>query len=352
MTTVKGPAIFLAQFMGDQPPFNDLKSICKWVKSLGFVGVQIPTWDARCIDLQKAAESKTYADELKGVIKECGLEITELSTHLQGQLIAVHPAYDSLFDGFAPKSVHGNSKARTDWAVQQLKWAAKASQNLGLNAHATFSGALLWPTVYPWPQRPAGLVETGFKELANRWLPILNVFDENGVDVCYEIHPGEDLHDGISYQMFLEKVNDHPRACLLYDPSHFVLQCLDYLAYIDHYHKRIKMFHVKDAEFNPTGRQGVYGGYQSWIDRAGRFRSLGDGQVDFKKIFTKLAKYDYKGWAVLEWECCIKNAEDGAKEGAVFIKDHIIRVTERAFDDFASAGSDEKLNRSVLGLDR
>ncbi len=352
MNTLKGPAIFLAQFMGDQPPFNDLKSICKWAKSLGFVGVQIPTWDARCIDLQKAAESKTYADELKGVIKECGLEITELSTHLQGQLIAVHPAYDSLFDGFAPKSVHGNSKARTDWAVQQLKWAGKASQNLGLNAHATFSGGLLWPTVYPWPQRPAGLVETGFKELANRWLPILNVFDENGVDVCYEIHPGEDLHDGISYQMFLEKVNDHPRACLLYDPSHFVLQCLDYLAYIDHYHRRIKMFHVKDAEFNPTGRQGVYGGYQSWIDRAGRFRSLGDGQVDFKKIFSKLAKYDYKGWAVLEWECCIKNAEDGAKEGAVFIKDHIIRVTERAFDDFASAGRDEKLNRSVLGLDR
>lgn len=351
MTTVKGPAIFLAQFLGDKPPFNELKSICQWAKSLGFVGVQIPTWDARCIDLQKAAESKTYADELKDLINSCGLEITELSTHLQGQLIAVHPAYNELFDGFAPANVHGNAKARTEWAVQQLKWAAKASQNLGLNAHATFSGALIWPMVYPWPQRPAGLVETGFTELAKRWLPILNVFDECGVDVCYEIHPGEDLHDGISYQMFLEKVNNHERACLLYDPSHFVLQCLDYLAYIDHYHKRIKMFHVKDAEFNPTGRQGVYGGYQSWIDRAGRFRSLGDGQVDFKKIFSKMAKYDYKGWAVLEWECCIKNSEDGAKEGAVFIKDHIIRVTEKAFDDFAATGSDEKFNRTVLGLD-
>ncbi len=352
MTTLKGPAIFLAQFMGDEPPFNDLKSICQWVRDLGFVGIQIPTWDTRCIDLQKAAESKTYADELKGLIKESGLEITELSTHLQGQLVAVHPAYDNLFDGFAPKNVHGNSKARTEWALQQLKWAAKASQNLGLNAHATFSGALVWPTMYPWPQRPAGLVETGFKELADRWLPILNVFDENGVDVCYEIHPGEDLHDGISYEMFLEKVNDHPRACLLYDPSHFVLQCLNYLEYIDNYHERIKMFHVKDAEFNPTGKQGVYGGYQNWIDRAGRFRSLGDGQVDFKSIFSKLAQYNYKGWAVLEWECCIKNAEDGAKEGAIFIKDHIIRVTEKAFDDFASAGSDEKLNRSVLGLDK
>jgi len=350
MTTLKGPGIFLAQFAGDQPPFNSFKSICEWASSLGYVGVQIPTWVSSFIDLQKAAESKTYADELKGIANEAGVQITELSTHLQGQLVAVHPAYDALFDGFAPEQYRNNPKARTEWAVQQLKWAAKASQNLGLNAHATFSGALLWHTVYPWPQRPAGLVETGFTELANRWLPILNVFDENGVDLCYEIHPGEDLHDGETYEMFLQHVNNHPRACLLYDPSHFVLQCLDYLTYIDYYHERIKMFHVKDAEFNPTGKQGVYGGYQSWVNRAGRFRSLGDGQVDFKSVFSKLAQYDFKGWAVLEWECALKNSEDGAKEGAIFIKDHIIRVTEKAFDDFAGTGSDENFNRLVLGL--
>ena len=350
MTTLKGPAIFLAQFMGDEAPFNNLKTICEWAKSIGFVGVQIPTWDARCIDLQKAAESKTYCDELKGTLNECGVEITELSTHLQGQLVAVHPAYDVLFDGFAPEQLQNNPKARQEWAVQQLKYAAKASQNLGLNAHATFSGSLLWHTFYPWPQRPAGLVETGFTELANRWLPILNYFDECGIDVCYEIHPNEDLHDGVSYEMFLEKVNNHARACLLYDPSHFVLQCLNYLEYIDIYHERIKMFHVKDAEFNPTGKQGVYGGYQSWIDRAGRFRSLGDGQVDFKSIFSKLAQYNFKGWAVMEWECALKHPIDGATEGAKFIKDHIIHVTERAFDDFASTGADENLNRLVLGL--
>jgi sugar phosphate isomerase/epimerase len=351
MKTIKGPGIFLAQFMGDKAPFNNLKSICMWAESLGFVGVQIPSWDARCIDLQKAAESVTYADEIRGIVEESGMKITELSTHLQGQLVAVHPAYDAQFDGFAPASVHGNSKARTEWAVQQLKYAAKASRNLGLDAHATFSGALLWHTVYPWPQRPAGLVETGFKELAKRWRPILDVFDENGVDLCYEIHPGEDLHDGVSYEMFLDHVDQHPRACLLYDPSHFVLQCLDYKAYIDHYHERIRMFHVKDAEFNPTGKQGVYGGYQNWVDRAGRFRSLGDGQVDFKAIFSKLAAYDYKGWAVMEWECALKHPEDGAAEGAVFIRDHIIRVTEKAFDDFAGTGSDENFNRRILGLD-
>ena len=308
MKTIKGPGIFLAQFIGDKAPFNDLKSICKWAKDLGFVGVQLPTLDDRFIDLKKAAESKTYADELKGTVNDCGLEITELSTHLQGQLVAVNPVYDALFDGFAPQEYRNNPKARQEWAVQQLKYAAKASQNLGLNAHATFSGALLWPTVYPWPQRPQGLVEEGFKELAKRWLPILNTFDECGVDVCYEIHPGEDLHE------------------------------------------RIRAFHVKDAEFNPTGRQGVYGGYQGWLNRAGRFRSTGDGQVDFKSIFSKLAAYDYAGWAVMEWECCIKNSEDGAREGAAFIKDHIIRVTDKAFDDFAATTQDDTLNRSVLGL--
>ena len=350
MKTIKGPGIFLAQFMGDTAPFNTLDSICKWAADLGFTGVQIPTWDSRCIDLQKAAESKTYADELKGRVNAAGLEITELSTHLQGQLVAVHPAYDVLFDGFAPENVRNNPKARTEWAVQQLKYAAKASQNLGLNAHASFSGALLWHTVYPWPQRPPGLVETGFAELARRWKPILDTFDECGVDVCYEIHPGEDLHDGVTYERFLAEVNNHPRACLLYDPSHFVLQCLDYLSFIDHYHERIRMFHVKDAEFNPTGKQGVYGGYQNWVDRAGRFRSLGDGQVNFGAIFSKLAAYDYSGWAVLEWECAIKHPEAGAAEGAPFIKNHIIRVTEKAFDDFAATGSDEAFNKQILGI--
>jgi len=350
MKNIKGPGIFLAQFMGDKPPFNNLKDICAWAASLGFVGVQIPSWESRLIDLKKAAESKTYADEIKGIVNAAGLEITELSTHLQGQLVAVHPAYDIMFDAFADESVKGNPQARTEWAIQQLKYAAKASQHLGLNAHATFSGALMWHTVYPWPQRPAGLVQDGFKELARRWKPILDEFDKCGVNLCYEIHPGEDLHDGITFEMFYEATGKHPRAKILYDPSHFVLQQLDYLQYIDFYHEFIKMFHVKDAEFNATGRSGVYGGYQDWINRPGRFRSLGDGQVDFKSVFSKLAQYDFDGWAVLEWECCIKHPEQGAKEGAPFIKDHIIKVTEKAFDDFASAGTNPELNKNVLGL--
>ncbi len=347
---MQGPAIFLAQFMGDAAPFNSLESICRWAASLGYKGVQIPTWDARLIDLEKAASSKAYCDDLRGRVEACGVKITELSTHLQGQLVAVHPAYDLMFDTFAPEHLRGNPKARTEWAIQTLKYAAQASQNLGLNAHATFSGALIWHTVYPWPQRPQGLVEAGFKELAARWTPILDVFDTCGVDVCYEIHPGEDLHDGATFERFLAATGNHPRCNILYDPSHFVLQQLDYLQYIDLYHERIKMFHVKDAEFNPSGRSGVYGGFQDWVDRPGRFRSTGDGQVDFKSIFSKLAQYGYQGWAVLEWECCIKDSEQGAREGASFIDSHMIKVTERAFDDFAGGAVDEALLQKLIGI--
>lgn len=352
MKTIKGPAIFLAQFMGDEAPYNDLDSICQWAAELGYKGVQIPTWDSRAIDLKQAAESKTYCDELKGRLSDIGVEITELSTHLQGQLVAVNPAYDVGFDVFAPEEVRNNPKARQEWAVQQLKYAAKASQHLGLTAHATFSGALIWHTMYPWPQRPAGLVDMAFEELAKRWTPILNAFDEAGVDVCYEIHPGEDLHDGLTFERFLEATNNHPRANMLYDPSHYILQQMDYLAHIDIYHERIKMFHVKDAEFVPNGRAGVYGGYADWADRPGRFRSLGDGQIDFQSIFTKLSKYGYDGWAVMEWECFIKSPEQGAAEGAPFIADHIIEVTSKTFDDFAGGGADEATNRRIMGLDR
>ncbi len=347
---MKGPAIFLAQFAGDDAPFNSLDSITKYMGDLGYKGVQIPTWDARLFDLEKAATSQTYVDEVKGICANNGVEVTELSTHLQGQLIASHPAYDAMFDGFAPPQVHGNEPARRSWAIEQMKLAAKASQRFGCTSHATFSGALMWHTFYPWPQRPAGLVEEGFAELGRRWKPILDAFDENGVNACYELHPGEDLHDGVTFERFLEAVDNHPRANILYDPSHFVLQQLDYLAFIDIYHERIKAFHVKDAEFRPNGRAGVYGSYSGWAERPGRFRSLGDGQIDFGGIFTKLTHHGYEGWAVLEWECAYKHPEQGAAEGAPFIARHMIRKPDRAFDDFAGTGADKALIDKVLGL--
>lgn len=339
MKTIKGPGIFLAQFAGDTPPFNRLETIADWAADLGYDGIQMPT-NTPLFDLARAAQSKDYCQEVQGILAKRSLVITELSTHLQGQLVAVDPASNSLFDRFAPPELHGRPEARQCWATDQLKLAAKASANLGLSAHATFSGALLWSHFYPWPQRAAGQVADGFAQLAALWRPILDAFEAAGVDLCFEIHPGEDLHDGATFERFLAAVDGHPRANILYDPSHLLLQQMDYLQFIDLYYDRIRAFHVKDAEFRPNGRSGVYGGYQSWIDRPGRFRSLGDGQIDFRTIFSKLAQYDYPGWAVLEWECCLKHPEDGAREGAPFIRDRIIRVTDRAFDDFAGDATD------------
>ena len=350
MRTLKGPAVFLAQFAGDTPPFATLASIARWAADCGFEGVQIPSWDARLFDLERAAESDAYCDDVRGTLAQAGVALTELSTHLQGQLVAAHPAYDAMLDGFAPLSVHGNPAARAEWAARQLHLAAAASRRLGLTAHATFSGALAWPFLYPFPQRPAGLVEEAFAELARRWTPILDAFDAAGCDLCYELHPSEDLHDGVTFERFLAATGDHARCHILYDPSHMVLQCMDYRGFIDAYHQRIRMFHVKDAEFTPSPRQGVYGGYSAWVERAGRFRSLGDGQVDFGAIFSRLAQFDFDGWAVLEWECALKDAEVGAREGAAFIRRHIIPVTARAFDDFADGGTDRAANRRMLGL--
>jgi len=207
--------------------------------------------------LKKAADSQAYCDDYKGRLAERGLVITDLASHLQGQLVALHPSFNLPADSFAPERVRHNPKVRQEWAVDQLMLSAKASERFGLDRHVTFSGTLLWPYLYPYPQWPDGLIEDGFDELARRWRPILDAFDASGVDVCYEIHPTEDLHDGLTFEMFRARVDGHPRCNIMYDPSHFLLQSLDYLAYVDHYHERIKAFHVKDAEFRPTGKTGA-----------------------------------------------------------------------------------------------
>jgi sugar phosphate isomerase/epimerase len=348
MSAIKGPGIFLAQFLRDEKPYNNLSNIGRWVAGLGYKGVQIPTWDSRVIDLDKAAESKTYCDDLKGKLKQIGLQITELSAHLQGQVLAIHPAYEVAFQPFYPEGLRGNE--RVEWAAGELKKAVAASANLGLKSVPVLSGGFAWHMMYPWPQRPPGLIEEAFKELHKRWKPILDLAKNSGIAISFELHPGSDLFDGATFEMFLDVSKNHPAACLCYDPSHFVLQQLDYLDFIRLYGQRIKSFHVKDAEFIPTGRVGVYGGYQSWTRRAGRFRSLGDGQVDFKSVFTLLAEASYVGWAVLEWECCVKSPQQGAREGAPFIAEHIIETTEVAFDDFAGGQTDIEGNRKILGL--
>jgi sugar phosphate isomerase/epimerase len=348
MAIIKGPGIFLAQFLRDEKPFDTLEHIGQWVASLGYTGIQIPTWDKRAIDLDKAAESQTYCDEVLGLLKEMGLALSELASHLQGQVLAMNQVYKTAFAAFYPPGL--SDQEIVDWATDQLRKTVQASVKMGLKTIPVLSGGFAWHMVYPWPQRPPGLVEQAFDELYRRWQPVLDFAHDNGCVISYELHPGSDLFDGATFERFLEVSGQHPAVTINYDPSHFLLQQLDYCQFIGLYGERISGFHVKDAEFRPNGMVGVYGGYLGWTQRAGRFRSLGDGQVDFNRVFSLLAQAGFDGWAVLEWECCLKSPSQGAAEGAPFIKAHMIETTEVAFDDFAGGTTDRETNSKILGL--
>lgn len=350
MRTTKGPGIFLAQFIGQRPPFDSLAGLAEWAAELGYDGLQVPTADRRILDLDKAATSLAYCDEIKGMLADHELVISELSVSRQGHLLAQHPAYEPAIEHWLPQAARGSAAAREAWAKDQIVKAALAARNLGVTTCTAMTGGLLWPFVYPFPPRAERLVEEAFAELGRRWRPILDAFEAVGVDLCFEPHPGEDVHDGATFERFLEAVGGHRRAKLLYDPSHLFLQHMDYLGFLDLYRERIGAFHVKDAEFERSARTGSYGGYLPWAERAGRFRSAGDGQIHFGAIFSRLAQMGYDGWAVLEWECCIKHPLEGAAEGADFIRSNIIRVAEQAFDAPMRAASDPARNRRLLGL--
>ena len=197
--------------------------------------------------------------------------------------------------------------------------AAKASANLGLKAHATFSGALAWPYVYPWPQRPAGLVEAAFDELAKRWRPILDAFDMPDVISVTRSIPAKTFTTASpsrcssnGSEIIRAAISCSTRATSCCSSSITWPTSISITS-------ASRCFTSRTPSSIPAGGSGVYGGFQPWIDRAGRFRSLGDGQVDFRSIFSKLTQYGFDGWAVLEWECCIKSPEQGAAEGAPFI---------------------------------
>ncbi len=350
-TTIRGPALFISQFIADEPPFDTLAGIARFAAGLGFKALQLPVHDPRFIDLDRSDDSG-YIDGLLADLSRAAITVSEIAAHRAGQLMAVHPAYDDAMDALSPPPVRGNPARRRAQAERDLRRSIALAARLGVDKVAVFSGGLAWPFVYPYPPLPPGLIERAFGELARRWQPLLDAADAAGIDLCFELHPGQDLHDGATFERFLALVDNHPRAKILYDPSHMLLQHMDYLGFIERYHPRIAAFHVKDAEFTKSARSGVYGGYAGWIDRPGRFRSVGDGDIDFRGVFERLTQYGFGGWAVLEWECCLKNPLDGAAEGARFIAEHIIRVAGRSFDaGLRTASPPETLDR-LLGLDR
>ena len=338
---MKGPGLFVAQFAGPAPPFSSLPGLAGWAKGLGYKALQVPLHDPRLLDLPRAAESPDHAQEVLGGME--GLALSELAAQRLRFQLARHPAY-ALADASPPGA------DPSAWSAERLRLAARACRNLGVARIAAFSGALAWPYAHPWPLREEGLIAEAFAELGRRWRPILDAFDAAGVDVCFEPHPGCDVHDGVTFERFLDAVGGHPRCRLLYDPSHMVLQCMDPVGFVEAYGPLIRAFHVKDAEFRRSGRSGAFGGFQPWLDRPGRYRTPGDGDVPWAAVFAALARTGYDGWAVLEWEDPLRRAEDGARQGAELIRRHMIRPPERDFDASLLRGLPPEALRGALGL--
>lgn len=361
---LKGPAIFLAQGFG-KPGWTTLEECAKTAGSLRYEGMQLPLWVGDLINLNTAAMSTTYCQQLLGKATEAGCPIVEVANHVETQLVRCTPAYQKLFDGFGPEKFRGNPTAMLAWAQERALLSVRAAKNLGLDRVAAFSGTSIFHLMYPWPQRPAGLVQAAMHALAKAWLPVFNLGEELGVDICFELHPGEDLHDGDSFEMFLRYVGNHPRCKILLDLSHFVLAGMsmqNMLDFVRKFKDRIRMFHVKDAEFNPTAGGGAYGSFNDWGKRQGRFRSTGDGQIDYLSVFNLLKELELDLWATVEWEDCAgKGWNQGVHEGAEYVncwlegEEGPLSISARAhtdgaFDDFAASSVNKALIADILGI--
>lgn len=364
--SLKGPGIFLAQGLGKEG-WGSLEECAKSAAALGYKGMQLPLWDKRAIDLEYAAVSPKYCEELQQICTDAGCPIVELANHCEWQLVRSCPTYTSLHSWVAPKELdteHGKQEALAQWAQRRAMLSVDAAANFGFDRVGGFSGSSIFQFVYPWPQRPPGLVAAAFNALAAAWMPIFEHADMKGVDVCFELHPGEDLMDGDTFNLFLRYVKNHPRCNILLDLSHMVLAGMtndNMRGFIRENAKRIKMFHVKDGEFNPRPGGGVYSSYNGWKDRQGRFRSLGDGHINYAEVFALLQDLDLDLWAILEWECCLKGWKQGVREGAQYIQSWMdaIPAPERsavephddgAFDDFAQANVNRALIAHILGI--
>lgn len=364
-STLQGPAIFLAQGYG-KPGWSTLRECAESSAALGYKGMQVQLWEGGPVDTALASTSKDYCDEQQGIATEGGCPIVEGANHVEGQLVFTGPVYQDLFRGFAPQSLqkaHWSEVAQ--WAMVRMQQTVRAARNFGFDRVAAFPGTAIFHTMYEWPQRPKGLVTAAMNALAAAWQPVFDTADEVGVDIAFEVHPMEELHDAATFAQFKEHTNDHGRATVLLDLSHQVLAGMrqEHLEdFVRNLAEWIRMFHVKDAEFLPNGWSGAYGGYQPWKKRPGRFRSTGDGQIDYLAIFNLLKQLGITGlWSTVEWECAFKSWLQGVAEAATCVQHWMDgkaapptaepAASDDTFDDFVGGGEeDPELIAKILGI--
>lgn len=314
---------------GDMP----LRDLAKTIGGFGYDGIELGVVPNH-FDVEKAAKSKGYCDDVRGILAEQGLDCWAVSAHLQGQLVC--DVYDARHAAFAPKALRKDPKAMRAWAVKMMKLSAKAARNLGVGVVNGFTGSPIWPYLYSFPPVSEQMIADGYASFAKAWKPILDVFSDEGVKFALEVHPTEIAFDIASAQRALEAIGGHAAFGFNYDPSHLGYQGVDYVKFIRLFGDRIFHVHVKDAWWgHGDGTVGVFGGHVAFGDarRYWDFRSPGRGDVNFEEIIVALNDIGYQGPLSVEWEDSRMDRLHGAKESLAFVRRLDFAPSAMAFDD-------------------
>jgi len=315
-------------------------------KEFGYDGLELACWGDH-FDVERALTEEGYCESRWEILTRYGLKCFAISNHLVGQ--AVCDPIDERHKAILPPRVwgDGNPESVRQRAAEEMKNTARAArkffnaapeevkQQLTRAVVNGFTGSSIWQYLYSFPPNPPDLVERGFADFANRWLPILEVFEQEDVYFALEVHPTEIAYDIVTAERAIQAVNGHRRFGFNYDPSHLGYQGVDYVEFIRRFRDRIFHMHVKDVWWSPTPRlSGVFGGHLNFGDprRYWDFRSPGRGSINFEEIIRALNEIGYRGPLSVEWEDSGMDREHGAREACAFVRQLDFEPSAIAFD--------------------
>jgi len=308
------------------------EKFCEKAKSFGYEGVEIACWGDH-LELKKAATDLKYVEEKKNILKNYGLKVLAIGTHLIGQCVGDN--HDTRLNAFAPSNLAGKGEEIRKWAVQEMKYAAVAAKNLGVKIVTGFMGSPIWAYWYSFPPTTEQMINEAYTGVIKHWSPIFDDFDKNGVKFALEVHPAEIAFDYYTAERLLKEFKNRKTLGFNFNPSHLVWQGVSPHLFIRDFHKQILHVQIQDAAVTLDGRAGLLGSCLNFgdIKRGWNFRSPGHGDVDFESIIRELNAINYKGPLSVEWEDSGMNRETGAKEACEFVKNINFSPSDAALDD-------------------